>query len=158
MRDAITSPKVGSRVWTIRGLNQAGSAKAPATAVPPHTGGVIISSEKPWYAPTVGGDLLVLRWDTEQVTEHPATDLGEIICLGPFQNLTDFEEALKNAESAEVVLGLHDEFREFKAILRLQGQELLVHLGRGQEQLWNYIWPVLISGKVNVRKTVRNLP
>lgn len=155
MREAITFPKVGSHVWTIRGLHQHAHAKGVTTDVPPHTGGEIISAEKPWYAPTVGSDIYVIRWQNGQVTEHTSAEFSDIVVLGPFTSLVDFEEALQNAESAEVVFGIREEFKEFKAVLRIEGQELLVHFGSEQAQIWNYFWPVLVSSNVDVRKTVR---
>jgi hypothetical protein len=116
----ITFPDVGRRVWTTRGLQGHGPAEGPKTDVPPNTGGLIVGTETPY--PTFDFLLYNVKWDTGQHTKHY---FRELLCIGTFQTLADFKQAVCNGgESAKLTLGPQGGFREFFMSLR-KGDALL---------------------------------
>ncbi len=79
-------PRVGSRVWTVPGYQQHGPMEGPRVDVPPNTGGVITSQETRF-----GSALFHVKWDSGQRTAHYENRLH---CIGPFQTLDAFAEAV----------------------------------------------------------------
>jgi hypothetical protein len=150
MESPITFPKAGSRVWTIAGLRQHGPREGPYVDVAPNTGGVITAVEKPWYAPTIGEDLYVVRWDAGQTTKHYFSEFGRVLCIGQYQTLGDFESALKGTKAAEVTWGPQGGFRGFRAVLHTPDGERVVEAVQSQRGIWEHLEPLLSEAGVPI--------
>jgi hypothetical protein len=149
----ITFPHVGGRVWTIPGLQNHGPLEGPKVSVPANTGGTITGIEKPHYAPTIGEDLYVIEWDTEQKTKHYFSGFGDVLCIGPFETLADFELALRTASTGELTRGPQGGFREFRATLHAPVGELLVVAVKEQNRIWQYLEPLVQKAGIQLTET-----
>lgn len=153
METPINFPRVGSRVWTIPGLQNHGPKEGPFVNVSPNTGGKIVRIEKPWYAPTIGDDLYVVQWDAGLTTKHYFGEFGDVLCIGPFDTLADFELALRTATAGEVTIGPKGGFREFRAILHTAYGDLMVHAVREQARIWSYLEPLVRKAGLKLNET-----
>ena len=73
---------VGNRVWTERGYFDHGPVEGPKVSITARTGGVIIGTEKPYYA--MDQLLYTVRWDNGQISKHY---YNELFCIGRFRDL-----------------------------------------------------------------------
>jgi len=125
-------PRVGSRVWTISGLQHHGTVEGPWIDVPSQTGGTIVGHEIRF-----GGTLFWVKWDTGPQGGHCA---NRLLCIGPFRTLEEFKVAVRTAgHSARVVFGPAGGVRKFRMEIR-RDPPLRMELTSDQASLW---WDVL---------------
>src|SRR5436190_9834991 len=124
MTTPLNRPAVGKRVWTERGFQDHGQLEGPKTSVPPATLGEIVATERPYS--TMDMLLYTVRWQSGQTTKHY---FNQLFCIGPFESLPAFLNAVRSARGARIVKGPRGGFREFTAEIVVDGAFLPLRYG-----------------------------
>ena len=72
--------------------------------------GTVIATEKPYM--TMDFLLYTVRWSSGHLTKHY---YGELLCIGDFESLPEFFNAVANCSEATLFLGPKGGFRRFTA-------------------------------------------
>ena len=124
-------PAIGKRVWTERGFPNHGQLGGATTSVPPATLGEIVATERPYS--TMDMLLYTVRWQSGQTTKHYSKHL---FCIGAFQSLPPFLDAVRTARNPRLLKGPRGGFLEFTAEILVDGVRYLrdgqVHVARLQ--------------------------
>ncbi len=136
-------PRVGSRVWTISGLQHHGPMEGPWIDVPPQTGGTIMGEETRF-----GSTLFRVKWDSGPHGGHYA---NRLLCIGPFKTLEEFKAAVRTGgHSARAVFGPAGGLRKFGMEIRAD-PPLRVELTSDQSSFWrDVLEPLLQESGINV--------
>ena len=153
METSLTDPSVGKRVWTIHALHDHGPSEGPKINVPSNTGGTITATSKPYM--TMDMLLFEVRWDTGQRSKHYR---GDLICIGAFQTLAEFEKAVaEKGKTANLLLGPQGGFREFSMEIGNDVEKLTVRINQDQRKLWHDLMEPLVR-KLKIEVVERRLP
>lgn len=139
MTHSITSPHVGGRVFTERGLDKHGPFDAPhlQVDVDPASYG-FIERVDPYRS---FDPLYFVKWDTGQVSGHYPRDFeGKLICIGPFKNLDGFQNAFRNSKFNSVTVEGYSPTRIVSFTAELGGDSINAPIKweRGDERLFEF--------------------
>jgi len=142
-------------VWAVWGYPQHGPVNGPKIDIPANMGGKIVRTEPAFTTgPFSGGQkLYVVKWDNGQESKHYYQNL---LSIGPFQTLVEFETAFRMAEDAELTIGSQGGFRRFRASLQHQGVCVRVELTTEQRSFWQgYLAQLAVRFQLKVREKMR---
>jgi len=96
--------------------------------------------------------LYTVRWDNGQVSKHYATGL---FCIGRFQSLSEFKQAISVEGPVELVLGPQRGFRAVKMRLEYDGELHEVELDQGDRSVWvNILDPMVREVGLPIEETI----
>lgn len=107
--------EIGRRVWS-EGYWNHGPTDGPKINIDGNMGGTIRSNE-----PTYGGrgpTLYTIAWDNGQVSKHYS---DKLLCIGRFENLTEFLAAIRVLGPVELTVGPQDGFRQAQLRMEYDG-------------------------------------
>ena len=143
------SRSVGTRVWTELGYLDHGPFGGPKATIPAKLAGTIVGTEKPYV--TMDQLLYCVRWDNGQTSKHYDK---ELICIGRFNNLIDFQEAIIFRGNVERVVGPQGGFRHVSLEVLFDGAEKTSIIGPTDRKLWELvIEPLAVERGVTITTT-----
>ena len=114
---------VGSRVWTANGYPNHGPLDGPKVDIAAAQGGTVTAAQKMYL--TMDNSLYTVEWDNGQASKHY---YRELLCIGRFQDLKEFEQAIRPAGAATLTVGPKGGFRHVQLELEYDGLRQTVEL------------------------------
>jgi len=146
MKPTINVPYIGCHVWTESGYTNHGPDTGPKVSIRPKSLGMITGS----VGQFAGQTLHTVRWNDGLLSKHYFYELD---CIGPFDSLDSYHQALGQARAARLWRGPRGGFQMFTAEVPFQGEFYPVQFGKSDKLLFERIEPLLRASGAPIQVT-----